>query len=557
MRTLALLVLCFVTMVTSVVEAVDPPMQLRRGPAVIPHNGTDVVIPPISIGEIRTLTYLIENLGAVPFRIIGPPRAVTTNPPAVVGTTAWPAGDINPSGPAGPYGGPMTVTISPSVAGLLVIEMEVDIQLVPAGTPYTFRWTIVTQVVDPPPDPDIIMSRTDPAIDPMGSGSTYTVPTVGTVGTPIWRQYVVTNLGRANLSFTPPILYRIRPGSEVNCTVNLLPPGTNFLYSLATGESQVLTMYITPTMGGDWGCVLEVFTNDPDTPVYTIRTIGRAQGVPVMAVSRGSTIPVGGTDAAGAIAQDFTTVFTYTVTATSTGYLEFAAPTLTPSAGVTATVHTALTPPIDPGEPQVFRISVRPALGTTNWTVGVSIPFDTNTGVAGVQPYTWTLSSGSTPAFPPFPIIAVRRASTIADGGVDNQYNLTVNMARSVIYTIENRGTAALTLGAVSLGALVNAAATVDSQPTGPLAAPTDSLAPYNSTTFTVTFSGTVEQAVYEIPVSIVNNDNGTHDFTIRGEAKPPPKYGEANPPCGLGNGFTVLLLGGGLLLAAPLRRRG
>uniref|UniRef100_UPI000806940E autotransporter domain-containing protein n=2 Tax=Tritonibacter mobilis TaxID=379347 RepID=UPI000806940E len=106
-------------------------------------------------------------------------------------------------------------------------------------------------------------------------------------------------------------------------------------------------------------------------------------------------------------------------------------------------------------------------------------------------------------------------ATSLADGGTDAQGSVAVGVQQVLTYTVENTGTATLTLsGTPSSTAASNVS--VDS-----ISAPgTSSLAAGASTTFTVAYTPTAAGAFsFELDVDSDDADEGTYDLTISGTA--------------------------------------
>lgn len=158
--------------------------------------------------------------------------------------------------------------------------------------------------------------------------------------------------------------------------------------------------------------------------------------------------------------------------------------------------------------------------GSTNFTIsytisavaGFSFTVSIANDDANENPYNWTVSGNGTAAPEP-EMDVLRNAVPLADGGTDALGTITVGVQQMLTYTIQNNGTAPLTITTpvAAPGAQANCVASINTQPTSPVANP-------GSTTLVVFLTASGNGA-FSCTISIANTDTSEnpYNWTISG----------------------------------------
>ena len=362
-------------------------------------------------------------------------------------------------------------------------------------------------------------------------------------------EYTIRNEGQSSLSFNR----AIQVLNPVNCTVTVVPiPAAG--NPLAKLLRTTFSLRITPTLEGAWSFAIKIFSDDADEGIYDVTIVGVATGVPEIAITRGATAIVDGAVTApgnvlSPLVAGFNSVFTYTVTNTGNGNLTLGSPAYSALTNCTVTTLGPALTSVAPGASGTFQVNVVAAASGA-----VSFITEIVTNDSSENPSNW-LSTGTAIAAER-EIAITRGAATIAHTGTDNLFSIPNSTSRAATYMVTNVGYADLTVGAVSVSTPVNCAVVVTQPGATTLAAPANTSLPFTSTTFALTVTPGVD-GPFTFAVSVANNDanEAPSTFTVTGTARPDPELGESKPPCGLGSGFTIVMLGTfGLILVG--RRR-
>lgn len=230
-----------------------------------------VTFSATDINSADTLTFTIsENAGS------------TISAAAAGYTQAFP---YSPAGGASPQSVMLTGTAA--TTGVLVLDIQVsDGSLTDT---YTFTLTI-----DPPPG-DIDVQRQ--VGTSLGDGTTATdalgnVPTTGDTFTYTIANVAVTGSGDINLTGTG--IVDAPTATQTNCTVSVNVTGTNTL--ITAQGSTTFEVTVTPSGTTNFSFTLDIASDDPDEPTYTITVSGTGvipNGSPQVAPATGAWVNAG------------------------------------------------------------------------------------------------------------------------------------------------------------------------------------------------------------------------------------------------------------------------
>ncbi len=301
----------------------------------------------------------------------------------------------------------------------------------------------------------------------------------------------------------------------VNCTPNqAIVPGNGA--TVAPGQAFMVITMLTPTTANlPFSYQLNMFTNDPNVPTYTITASGNATPpAPKIEVHRPTytLIPNGGTDAVGSQSAGNALALNYTIFNTGSADLNLTGtPMVQLSAQNNCNATVTSQPPVSTlqggGWSMGFSISVTPTTSSQAFSFTITIP--NNDTTHSNSPYVITVS-GMAGTASGAPEINLKRGTTnLSTGSTDNVGNQTAGVQTSFSYTIENTGTAALSLSgspAVQLSLLTNCSASVAAQPA-------TSIAQGASANFTVNV--TPSAGAFSLRITIGNNDADENPYII------------------------------------------
>ena len=335
-----------------------------------------------------------------------------------------------------------------------------------------------------------------------------------TLGSPISETYTIANSGNAALTLGQ---VSIGGTNSSDFTVTSQPSA-----SVAAGSSTTFTVQFSPTAGGTRNATVSFTENDTATTspfTFAINGVGPS---PIIAVTgAGQSVGDGSTTASAANDTSFGSTAvgspiseTYTIANSGNAALTLGQVSIGGSNASDFTVTSQPGTSVAAGSSTTFTVQFSPtAVGTRTATVSFS-----EDDSSATSPFTFAIS-GVTAA----PSIAVKGGgNAITDGSTtasttnDTAFgSMTLGgTALSETYTITNSGTAALTLGQVSITGTNASDFTVTSQPSSSVAAG-------GSTTFTIKYSPAAV-GTSNATVSFTENDTTTTSpftFAISGVA--------------------------------------
>lgn len=454
----------------------------RVGGSAVTDGGTDTLGSAFTVGVPTVVRYNIINSGTNTLTISGSATISNTSGCSIT------VSRVPPSTIAAGATDYLELTVTPSEttwhADVAVFNNDAD------ENPY--NWTM--SATSAPSSPVISVSR---------AGN---VVSLGSTDQPAdsFKNNRVTTLRYdvANTGSSPLIISQVLLGATYsNCTFAVQKSITT---AIPVGSSDYLLIDITPS-NPTWYCWVAILNNDPTNGTFTwkISSTGVPPANPVMSVNRqsGPTVANNGTDALGtAFVLGNATVIRYNVgNTTGTGPLMITSgPTLSGVYGCTLTLSRALPSTIAIGASDYFELTLTPSAAAFGGGVSIANNDSNN------NPYSWSLSG----ATPPLPGISVQRqgGATVVCGGTDAAgSSWTTGTAATVRYTVSNPGTAALTLGSVSLGTATGCTVTISRiLPTSIAAAAND----YFELSLTPNASN------WSFAVSFTTNVSGQNPFT-------------------------------------------
>ncbi|MES2574033.1 MAG: choice-of-anchor D domain-containing protein [Bacteroidota bacterium] len=330
-----------------------------------------------------------------------------------------------------------------------------------------------------------------------------------------------TNAGTGIIGVT--YTYTIQNTGTGSLTLGAITLGDNVNYSstaplsttVAALGSTTFTITFNPTTAGVKNSTFSIVTNDSDENPYNFAITGTGVAAPEMNIQGNSIIITNG-DATPS-ATDWTdfgstntgvgVTRTYTVTNTGTAALTLGTITLgdTTNYSSTAPLSTSLAG----GASTTFTVTFNP---TTTGVKNTTFSIVTNDG--DENPYNFSITGTGAVSAPEISIqgngtIIVDGDPTPITGDWTDFGTTNTGVAVTRTFTVYNTGTAALTLGAITLGDNTNYSATA------PLST---SIAGGANTTFTVTFNPTTT-GTKSTTFSIVTNDSdeNPYNFSITG----------------------------------------
>ncbi len=451
-------------------------------------------------GSALTLTFTVTNSGTGDLTIA---TATSSSPSNVtVNSIGAPSSTTVSSG-----GGTETFTVqyTPTIAGAFSFDLSF-VNDDSDENPYNFTVSGTATGA-----PEISVSETGQGQGAVADGGTLAQGTQVS-GTALTLTFTVTNSGTDDLTIAT-----ATSSSPSNVTVNSIGAPSSTTVS-PSGGTETFTVQYTPTAAGAFSFDLSFVNDDADENPYNFTVSGTATAVPTFSQAFApSTILSGGTS---------TVTFTIDNSANGsaatsldfTDNLPAGVNVATPSNGSTTCTGGTLTA-VSGSSVISYSGGTVGAGATCTLTVDVTAPSDgafvnttgdptSSLGNSGTSSDTLTVAS---------PEIDVQRpaASSIADGGTDSQGSVTFGVQQTLTYTIENTGSATLTLTGTPTSASPSNVS-VDS-----ISAPgSSSLAGGATTTFTVQYTPTAAGAFsFEIDIVSDDADEGNYDLLVSGTA--------------------------------------
>ncbi|MFN8416094.1 MAG: glycosyl hydrolase family 8 [Cytophagaceae bacterium] len=493
-----------------------PEMNLKQGVTVI-ASGTGMYNFPSTPATTSSTpaTFIIENIGNANLTVgtvsISGTDAASFSVTQATGTTV--------TGPTGTT--TFTVTFSPTTVGsktatISIVNNDSD------ENPYTFTVT-GTATAAPAPEINVRQNTTNLL---SGTGSYAFTPSVAVGSSSPTVTFTIDNLGTAALNLTG------TPKVQVTGT-DFVVNSTTTAASVGASLTTTFTITFTPTSAGAKSATVSIANNDSDENPYTFTVTGTATANPEINVKQGTS----------SILTTGTYAFASVLTGSSSAPITFTIENLGNADLTVGTISLTGTDAASFSVTQAAGTTVTGPTGTTTFTVTFS-PTTVGSKTAAVSivnndsdenPYVINLTGTATAA--PAPEVNLKQAATVIASGTGAftfPSTPATTSSAAVTFTIENLGSAALTVGTISSSSpdftVTQAGSTSITGPTG-------------TTTFTVTFNPTTIGAKTGT-ISIVNNDSdeNPYTFTVNGTATAAPsseiniKQGINNIASGTGN---------------------
>ncbi|MCC7146294.1 MAG: choice-of-anchor D domain-containing protein [Phycisphaeraceae bacterium] len=462
-----------------------------------------------------TRTFTIYNTGTATLRLSDTPIVAKGGANAADFTVTQPVADEIAAGGSTTF----TVEFNPSAAGVRNATLSIA-NSDPNENPYNFsiKGTGVTAAEMDVRGGDGSVTITDGDATPAAGDGTSFGETDVTGGT-VAHQFVIENLGSLPLNLTGATKVALSGTHAADFTVTQMP-----VSSVGVGTSSVFQITFNPSATGLRTATVTIANNDPNEGPYNFNISGTGYVRDIDVQGNGVSIVDGA------------------ATATTTNYTDFGSTDATTGAAVTRTFiignagdhvltlsgdkvalsgddadqFTVVTMPsatVAAGGYSFFQIRFDPtSVGVKNATVTVTSDDPDAEGT-----FTFAIKGTGTEA----PEINVQGNSvTIVDGDAGSTLADHTHFSSSVLveggtasrtFTIQNTGTSALTVGAITFTGTAAAEFTVTDAPDATVAAG-------DSTTFTVEFDPTVAGMRFAT-INIANDDSNEnpYDFHITG----------------------------------------
>ena len=336
---------------------------------------------------------------------------------------------------------------------------------------------------------------------------------LGTVTTGVTQNltYRLANTGGAGLLLGNPA---VSFSGNTNCNVSIVSNPSGIL--VAGGGNTTSDVDITPLAPGAFSVQLQFASNDPDVPTYTITVSGTATGNAQIQLERPATnvIPHLGNDTVTGAVAGVTNNLTYVIRNPGTLPLDITGQNATAQSNCNVIVGSPTVDPVGAGSTSNLPVDVTPiAAGAFSFTLNIT------SNAPGTPTYSINVSGNAAVGGE----IDIQRpagiANSIADGGTDTVTGAVAGMTTVLTYTVENLGTADLTLttpNPVSGNTPVNLTFAAIIQPGSNV------LAPSATTTFQVNLTPAAAGAFsLQLAVDSDDLDEGVYNINISGVADP------------------------------------
>ncbi|MCG3182204.1 MAG: hypothetical protein ICCCNLDF_00265 [Planctomycetes bacterium] len=388
----------------------------------------------------------------------------------------------------------------------------------------------------------------------VANGGSHAV-TGAVAGTALNVQYTIVNTGDEDLTLTGASPVTVTVGTvSGNCTIGAITQPTPLVVP-ANGGTANFSVLVTPIAAGAFDFDVSLASNDPDEDPYDITGNGTAAAAPEpeIGVERGGTaIADGGSDTLSNLLIGTAAPFTYDILNTGSANLTFTGGTpvtIANQVGCTVTVTAQPVGPVAPSGQTTFTISVNASAASFSFEIDIASndSDEANYDIA---------VSGTAAATAPEIDVQRPAGTSIADGGTDALGNRTQSTAFVLTYTVENTGSALLTLGAtaVSVSGATNCTASVTLQPATTVAAA-------GTATFEVTVTPNAGAFSFNLTINNDDANESPYNVLVSGTGVAPATGGgddDDEGGCstgGTGNWLMLALLGA-LLSAVALRRK-
>ncbi|MCA8937963.1 MAG: choice-of-anchor D domain-containing protein, partial [Planctomycetes bacterium] len=474
-------------------------IELQRPAASPIANGGSDNVPGTIAGATTQVTYTIENQGTGDLTISGTGTiGAQNNVGVVVGTVGSTVLSTSGAGSITTF----TVDITPTALGAWSFTLQVTSDDT-SDPSYTIN---VSESAAPGGEIDI----QQPAPTSIANGTPQTVNST-VAGATTQLIYTVENTGTGDLTITG----TGTTGALNNVGVVVGTVGSTVLTPTGPGSTTTFTVDITPTALGAWSFTLQVTSNDTTDPSYTIAVDGNAAPGGEIDVQQPAptSIANGGSQTVNGTVAGATTQLIYTVENTGTGDLTI---TGTGTLGalnnvgvVVGTVGSTVLTPTGPGSTTTFTVDITPtALGAWSFTLQVTSNDTTDPS------YTIAVDGNAAAGGE----IDIQRPAGVPNSipdnvGSDSVSGTIAGVTTVVTYTIENQGTATLSLTGQSFNAANNCNVVVGTPGA-------TSLNPSQTSTLQVQITPIAGGAWdFELVVTSDDVDEGTYNFTVAGTA--------------------------------------
>gem|GEM_PF-2460972 len=484
----------------------------------VADGGTDTIATAINSGTATTITYDVSNSGSETLTLSGLTLGTPTN--ASFGSTSIDTASVASGGTENDA---ISITFTPSSTtdgATFTVPFSFTTNDADDGTDETTFNVTISGTINAEAEISDLTSSTTNTVADGGSDAQGTVAS----GSAQTLTYTITNTGTADLTVATPI-----SSGASNVTVNSISAPGSTTVAAAGGTTQFNVQY-TPTAAGAFSFGLSFVNSDADEDPFNFTVSGTATQAPgfSQAIAPGTILADGtatvtftidnSANATAATALDFSNTLPagVEVAATPNGSTTCTGGTLTASGSGSTISYTGGT--VSAGASCTVQADVTAATdGSYSNTSG---DLTSSLGNSGTSSASLTVAS---------PEIDLQRpaATSLADGGTDAQGSVAVGVQQVLTYTVENTGTATLTLNGTPASTAASNVS-VDS-----ISAPgTSSLAASASTTFTVAYTPTAAGAFsFELDVDSDDADEGTYDLTISGTATQAPGFSQAIAP--------------------------
>ncbi len=452
-----------------------PEMNLKQGATPI-ANGGSYGYGSKAVGTNTDVVFMIENTGSDDLNL--------TTPLSLTGANADQFSiQMQPSSPVSAGGNTtFTVRFSPASSGSKTVEISMA-NNDSDENPYNLTLTGTGTA----PEMDLKQGTT-----PIADGGSYDYGSKAS-GTNTDIVFTIENTGSVNLTLTTPL--SITGTNADQFTIQAQPSSP-----VSVGANTTFTVRFSPASSGSKTAAISIANSDSDESPYNLILTGTGTA-PEMDLKQGPTpIADGGFHDYGSKATGTNTDIVFTIENTGPVNLTLTTPlTITGTNADQFSIQAQPSSSISAPGSTTFTVRFTPTSSGAK-TAAISIvnndenenPYDLTLNGTGIAPE-MDLKQGATP---------------ITDGGMYNYASATVGTDTDVEFTIENSGTADLTLTTpLSLTGVNADQFSVQSQPTSPISAG-------NTTTVTVRFSPTSSGAK-TAALSIGNNDGNENPYNL------------------------------------------
>jgi len=495
----------------TVMHFIIPEIDLKQGGSPIADGGS-YGFGDKTVGTDTDAVFTIENTGTADLTLTTP-LTIDGADPGEFSIQAQPISPVTAGNSV-----TFTVRFSPSSTGAKTATISIG-NNDSDENPYNMT---ITGTGTPIPAPEINLKQNTTNIS---DGGTHNFGSK-TVGTDADAVFTIENTGTADLTLTTPLSIAGADPGEFSIQAQPTSPVT-------AGNSVTFTVRFSPSSTGAKTATISIGNNDSDENPYNLTITGTGTPIPAPEINlkqNTTNISDGGTYDFGSKTVGTDTDAVFTIENTGTADLTLTMPLFITGADAGEfSIQIQPTSPVTPGNVTTFTVRFSPAsAGSKNAAISIAC------NDSDENPYDLTITGVGTLA----PEINLKQNTTnISDGGTYNFGSKTVGTDTDAVFTIENTGTADLTLTTPLFITGTDAGEfSIQAQPTSPVTVG-------NTTTFTVRFSP-ASTGAKTATISIANNDSdeNPYNLTITGTGTPIPapeinlKQGATEIPTGTGS---------------------